>query len=371
MTQVLAPCGAATDEQAVEFLRGLVATPSLSGREHAAAAYCAERMAALGFDSRVDSYTNVIGIRDGGRADDGTQRTIVMLGHIDTVPGEIPVRIENGVLHGRGSVDAKGPFAACVLSAARFQPPKGVRVVVIGAAEEETPTSNGARGVVGTMMPDACIIAEPSGCDSVTIGYKGRLVVTARCERDNEHTAGPNASVYDVLHAWWGRVQARAALFNADSRGVFDAVQASIRGWESHEDGLRDSATLRVGFRLPPAVTPAQLEEVCRSEAGEERITISTCGGESAVVSDRTDLCAQALCGAIRARGGRPTLKLKTGTADMNVVAPVWKCPIVAYGPGDSALDHTPREHLRIEEYLLAVTTLERALANIVDEWSA
>ncbi len=53
---------------------------------------------------------------------------------------------------------------------------------------------------------------------------------------------------------------------------------------------------------------------------------------------------------------------LKTGTSDMNVVAPVWQCPIVAYGPGDSALDHTPNEHLPLDEYWQAVRVVEEML---------
>jgi LysW-gamma-L-lysine carboxypeptidase len=47
----------------------------------------------------------------------------------------------------------------------------------------------------------------------------------------------------------------------------------------------------------------------------------------------------------------------------MNVVGPVWRCPILAYGPGDSALDHTPNEHLSLEEYARAIDVLEHALA--------
>ena len=39
-------------------------------------------------------------------------RDIVLLGHMDTVPGDIPIRREGDVLYGRGSVDAKGPLAA-------------------------------------------------------------------------------------------------------------------------------------------------------------------------------------------------------------------------------------------------------------------
>ena len=53
---------------------------------------------------------------------------------------------------------------------------------------------------------------------------------------------------------------------------------------------------------------------------------------------------------------------LKTGTSDMNVVGPVWQCPIVAYGPGDSALDHTPNEHLPLDEYWKAVNVIEQTL---------
>jgi LysW-gamma-L-lysine carboxypeptidase len=40
----------------------------------------------------------------------------------------------------------------------------------------------------------------------------------------------------------------------------------------------------------------------------------------------------------------------------------VWRCPMVAYGPGDSKLDHTPQEHVVIEEYLAAIRVLTSVL---------
>jgi LysW-gamma-L-lysine carboxypeptidase len=49
----------------------------------------------------------------------------------------------------------------------------------------------------------------------------------------------------------------------------------------------------------------------------------------------------------------------------MNVVAPVWKCPILAYGPGDSALDHTPQEHLPLEDYRRAQDVIADVLRNL------
>ena len=71
---------------------------------------------------------------------------------------------------------------------------------------------------------------------------------------------------------------------------------------------------------------------------------------------------ARSLVSAIRARGGTPRFKLKTGTSDLNVLVPAWGCQAVAYGPGNSQLDHTPREHISIAELERAVSVLEAAL---------
>jgi len=38
---------------------------------------------------------------------------------------------------------------------------------------------------------------------------------------------------------------------------------------------------------------------------------------------------------------------------------------MVAFGPGDSSLDHTPDEHVEIEEYRRAVDVLESVLRAI------
>ena len=46
----------------------------------------------------------------------------------------------------------------------------------------------------------------------------------------------------------------------------------------------------------------------------------------------------------------------------MNVVAPLWNCPIVAYGPGDSSLDHTPDEHINLDAYVRAIEVLQDVL---------
>ena len=73
----------------------------------------------------------------------------------------------------------------------------------------------------------------------------------------------------------------------------------------------------------------------------------------------------RAFLSGIRSQGGEPRFVYKTGTADLNIVAPVWKCPAVVYGPGDSALDHTPNEHISLDEYAKAVNVLSEALKKL------
>ena len=82
-------------------------------------------------------------------------------------------------------------------------------------------------------------------------------------------------------------------------------------------------------------------------------------------VQEKHTQLVRAFLSGIRSQGGEPRFVNKTGTADLNVVAPVWKCPAVVYGPGDSVLDHTPNEHINLDEYQKAVDVLSAALVKL------
>ncbi len=349
--------------EAEQVLFDLVSTPSVSGSERRAAEVFVRHAHELRYVAEIDEAGNALAHR--GPIDAPVH--IVLLGHIDTVPGDIPVRVESGVLHGRGSVDAKGPLAAMLVGASRAVLPEDVRVTVAGAVGEETAGSPGARHLAQQYRPSACVIGEPSGWDGVTLGYKGRLLVRATCTRSCAHTAGPQSSATDELHAWWGEVLGRVARFNMGRERAFDQVQANIRSWSSEDDGLHETAALNAGFRLPIGVLPEDLVRTMRI-LGEGRVRLQFEGMEVAIKSDRNDPVARALTLAIREAGGRPRPKLKTGTADFNVVGPIWQCPIAAYGPGDSSLDHTPEERLSLEEYARAVEVIRTAVEGLSEE---
>src|SRR5262249_45712632 len=91
-------------------------------------------------------------------------------------------------------------------------------------------------------------------------------------------------------------------------------------------------------------------------------VTVTRLASEEPVRTERTSSLARAFVRAIAERGGTARTIVKSGTSDMNVLAPVWRCPMVAYGPGDSAYDHTPMERLRLEDHARAIAVLRDVL---------
>lgn len=341
------------DPDAIELLRTMLEIPSVSGDEARLAAFLVERMSRAGLDAAVDDAGNAVGVRTGPGE---VVFDLVLLGHMDTVTGHVPVRVEGGRLYGRGAVDAKGPLAAFFVAAARASLPPGLRVTVAGAVEEETATSRGARHLASRLRPDACVIGEPSGWDAVTLGYKGRLLMRYRAERETSHSAGPAPTVAEEAVRWWNALEAFTRSYNRGRAGTFDQLQCGLRCFNTTSDGLIDIVEATVGFRLPPGFERAALEALARDLG--DGATVECYGAEQAWRSDRTTPLAAPFLASIRGAGGVPRFKVKTGTSDMNVVGPVWRCPIVAYGPGDSRLDHTPNEHVEIAEYLGAIDVL-------------
>ena len=343
----------------------LVRHYSPSKQEAGAVAWLVERMQALGFTRAfVDETGNAVGVMGTG------EKQIVLLGHIDTVPGEIPVNIVGAqhavsLLYGRGSVDAKGPLATFVDAVAAVGMVEGWQFVVIGAIDEER-DSAGARGIVDQYRPDFAIIGEPSQWDRVTLGYKGSAWAQVTVRRSVAHTAGQAESAPEAAVNFWNRVVAWATVFNAARERAFDQVLPTLRGFSSGGDSFEETATLKIGVRLPPDLDPPQWYDQMQELASTSGAEILPNGFPiSAYRAERDTSLVRAFQGGIRAAGGKPGFVVKTGTADLNIVAPVWGCPALAYGPGDSSLDHTPDEHLSLDEYEKAVRVLTDVLRRL------
>jgi LysW-gamma-L-lysine carboxypeptidase len=339
-------------------LFGLVSQYSPSGQERAAVEWLVARMKAFNFDEAfIDVAGNAIGVMGNG----GKQ--VVLLGHIDTVPGEVKVVQVDHLLYGRGAVDAKGPLACFVDAVAKAGRKDGWQFVVIGAVEEER-NSEGAQFVVDQYRPDFAIVGEPNQWDRVALGYKGSAWATLTVKREQVHTASGKETAAEAAVGVWLKIKSYVDSFNADKKKAFDQLLLTLRGMESDANEFEQWARLKLGVRLPVELTPEdwyqKLEEIA-VDCEIERIGFAV----PAWASDKNSRLVRAFLSGIRSQGGEPRFVYKTGTADLNIVAPVWKCPAVVYGPGDSSLDHTPNEHIDLNDYQNAVNVLTHVLSGL------
>jgi LysW-gamma-L-lysine carboxypeptidase len=346
----------------VQLLEEMLRIRSVSRQEGDLARFLSVEMTRRGFSARIDEVGNAVG----ELVNDPAGPTIVLLGHMDTVAGDVPVRREGNLLYGRGAVDAKGPLAAFVAASTHSTWPG--RLVVIGAVEEESATSIGARNAVAHYTPNYAVVGEPSSWDRVTVGYKGRLLAHYQVVREMAHTAAEGPNVCEIACDFWQELQEQAADINADRpQSAFDRLQPSLRGMRSGSDGLHNTAELDLGFRLPLNLDVAAWRNELVELAGDA--TISFSAYEPPVRVEKNTPLTRAFLAAIRAEGGQPHFTVKTGTSDLNVIATEWRCPMLAYGPGDSALDHTPHEYIEIDEYLLAIRVLRGVLSRLTESY--
>ena len=168
----------------------------------------------------------------------------------------------------------------------------------------------------------------------MALGYKGRLLVDVEFQRMMSHTAGPAAAAPEIAFGYWRTVQDLVDELNTGRERSWEQVQASLRHFNSGDDGLLETAELRMGFRLPLSTGPDTMKQLLVSADGVGTFRFS--GEETAFRAEKNTPLVRAFVSAVRAYGGEPSFLSKTGTSDMNVVGPAWGCPILAYGPGDS-----------------------------------
>lgn len=348
-----------------ETLIGLVSQYSPSGQERGAVEWLVARMQSLGYaDAFIDEAGNAVGVMGSG------PRQVVLLGHIDTVPGEIKVTLTpnpspqgRGELYGRGSVDAKGPLACFTDAVAQVGAVEGWQFVVIGAVEEER-DSDGARHVATRYKPDYAIVGEPNNWDRVALGYKGSAWANVTIRRGQAHTASGEQTACEAAIETWLAVKSFTEAFNAEKQRAFDKLIPTLRGMDSGQNGFEQWARLNIGVRLPLDVSPSDWYEKLSHAVKDVEVERLGFAVPTWACEKNTPLVRAFLSG-IRSQGGEPRFVYKTGTADLNVVAPVWKCPALVYGPGDSSLDHTPNEHIQLEEYARSVQVLSTTLKSL------
>jgi len=190
--------------EAVELLQRLIATPSVSREEGAAADILADFIGKCGLPAR--RIGNNILVQE---AIDANKPTLLLNAHIDTVkPVSTWTRdpftptIEDDILYGLGSNDCGGGLVS-LLQAYRLLRTRDIpyNIVYLASCEEEVSGKNGFSLALPELPEiDVAIVGEPTGMQPA-IAEKGLMVIDGVAHGKSGHAArdeGVNA-IYEAL----------------------------------------------------------------------------------------------------------------------------------------------------------------------------
>lgn len=339
----------------VSLLAELVRTPSPSWNEGAAADVLLEKLPSLGWERvEKDQVGNVVARRGNGH------KELVLLGHIDTVPGGPPFGFQGPSLRGRGAVDAKGPLCSFAFAGAATVIPEAWTITMIAAVGEEA-DSRGIRHRIGLHKPSACIVGEPTGGDGVVISYRGRILGSLFGEDEGGHRSwnpGPLTAVVRAVSVILDWIESTDPDLPLTSR--LSGAVVSMSGGESSGRSARIVLDIRLPLNRDPEEVARHIKKICSAHGVSAEILDSV----KAYRVSPSDPVVGALRNAIMKTGTAPRLLKRSGSADFNIAA-AWNCPMAVYGPGDSLLEHTGDEKILIDEYLASIDILKFAIQNI------
>ena len=341
-------------------------------KEQEIAAMLSERMSGeFGFRNvHTDSAGNVIGEVGNGSVH------LLLCGHMDTVPGELPVRVDDRTVHGRGAVDAKSALCAMIVAASSFTTP-GLRITVAAVTREEG-DSLGVNTLIGSGGSyDYAVFGEPAGANRLTIGYRGRIAVHVAVRSEGGHASSPWAhrSAVNESLAFLERMreyERQHASDNNHYRSVSSCLTIIDGG--TYSNVVPDVCKMTLDVRVPIGMSCSQVRgdieamaEKHRSETGGVDLVVSFDEATEPYESDASSVLVRSFQRSIiKNLSEKPVLIRKTGTGDMNTLAEKMSIPVITYGPGDASLEHTTRESIEIADYLKSIRVLRGAFDELL-----
>ena len=361
---------------AVRFLTNLLGIYSPSGKEQAIATFLSTEMKRLGFDVGIDTIGNVIGVIGTG------DPTLLLCGHMDTVAGHMPLRIEEGKIYARGAVDAKGPLAAMVMAAAQVaqEPNFKGKVLVVSVVEEEA-TSKGVRHLITEgIHADYAIFGEPSGVENITVGYKGQIQLKIIIKTETGHASTPwlYDNALDKAYELWKQIKSACTYPSMDPQETpFTSITVCLVKMIGGEGNsvIPFEAEMILDVRVPIQFTTTQVYDKMikiitnyQNTNPKVNITPTILDTVEPFEANKSSPIVHVLSASVRRILNKPaTLLRKTGTGDMNLLGKAMNLPIVTYGPGDSHLDHTTDEHIKINEYIQAIAIYKETILRLAE----
>ena len=341
-------------DRAVGLLRRLIATPSVSRDEAAAASIVEDELRGYGFEPRREG-NNVWAVSphyDGGKP------TLLLNAHVDTVK---PVAswtrdpfspdISEGRLYGLGSNDCGGGLVALMQAFSHLsRSEQPYNLVYLASAEEEVSGQNGISRVL-PMLPeiDMAVVGEPTGMQPA-VAEKGLMVVDAVARGRSGHAArgeGVNAIYIALDDIEW----LRSYRFDKVSPllGPTLMTVTIVNAGTQHNvvpDECRFTIDIRTNefYRNEDVFNFLKTKMKSEIKARSFRLSSSGVPMDNPVVRRCTEMGMTPF--------GSPTLSDQA----------LMPFPSLKLGPGESSRSHSADEYIRISEIDDAIKTYIRLL---------
>ena len=332
----------ATLNEALNLLKVLISTPSISRDEEAAANALQNYMERSGLITN-RSGNNVWCV---GPHFDKEKPTLLLNSHIDTVK---PVSgwqkqpftsIEtDGRLYGLGSNDASGSLVCLFQTFLRLtRKEQPYNTIFLASCEEEVSGANGIESVLPKLPPIALgIVGEPTGMHPA-IAEKGLMVLDVTTRGKAGHAAreeGDNAIYKALKDIEWFRTYRPEKV--SPLLGPVKMTVTQINAGTQH-NVVPDCCTFVVDIRSNELYSNKELFDIIQAHIGSEAQARSFRLNSSHIDAEHPFVRRAVALG--RTPFGSPTLSDQA----------LMPFPSVKIGPGDSARSHTANEYILISE---------------------
>ena len=339
---------------AVELLKKLIATPSVSRNEKDAADIMEQTIRSYGFEPQREA--NNLWIIDPHY--DESRPTLLLNAHIDTVK---PVAswsrdpfspdVEDGMLYGLGSNDCGGGLCS-LLQIFRMltEKPQSYNLIYLASAEEEVSGKDGITRAL-PLLPhiDLAIVGEPTGMNPA-VAEKGLMVLDVIAHGKSGHAArneGVNA-IYEALDDMrWIRDYKfeKVSEFLGPTKMTLTVVNAGTQ-----HNVIPDKCTMLVDIRTNEFYDNEEVYEFIRQHLKSE-VKAHSFRLKSSRIDPEHPLIRKCVAMGMKPFGS-PTLSDQA----------LMHFPSFKLGPGESSRSHSANEFIRISEIRDAIAKYETLL---------
>ncbi|MGN8722867.1 M20 family metallo-hydrolase [Segatella copri] len=339
---------------AVQLLKKLIATPSVSRNEKDAADIMEQTIRSYGFEPQREA--NNLWIIDPHY--DESRPTLLLNAHIDTVK---PVAswsrdpfspdVEDGVLYGLGSNDCGGGLCS-LLQIFRMltEKPQSYNLIYLASAEEEVSGKDGITRAL-PLLPhiDLAIVGEPTGMNPA-VAEKGLMVLDVIAHGKSGHAArneGVNA-IYEALDDMrWIRDYKfeKVSEFLGPTKMTLTVVNAGTQ-----HNVIPDKCTMLVDIRTNEFYDNEEVYEWIRQHLKSE-VKAHSFRLKSSRIDPEHPLIRKCVAMGMKPFGS-PTLSDQA----------LMHFPSFKLGPGESSRSHSANEFIRISEIRDAIAKYETLL---------